>query len=87
MFVNPWLWGAIGVSVMLQVAVVNVGLLNVAFGTVPLSLEQWLVCAAMASLVLWVSELRKWLWRTLRKRRLPDLAQQGAQDAGAAEAR
>ena len=33
--------------------------LNVAFGTVPLSLDQWLDCVAMASLVLWASELRK----------------------------
>jgi len=59
LFVNPWLWGSIVLAVMLQVAVVNVGLLNVAFGTVPLSLDQWLACAAMASVVLWASELRK----------------------------
>ena len=26
---------------------------------VPLTFEQWLLCAAMASAVLWVSELRK----------------------------
>ena len=50
---------------LLQVAVVNVGFLNIAFGTVPLSLDQWLVCAAMASLVLWSSELRKVLHRAL----------------------
>ena len=54
LFVNPWLWGAIALSVLLQVAVVNLGFLNVAFGTVPLELGQWLVCAAMASVVLWV---------------------------------
>ena len=46
-------------SALLQVAVINLGFLNVAFGTVPLSLDQWLVCAAMGSLVLWFSELRK----------------------------
>lgn len=40
---------------------VNLGFLNVAFGTVPLELGQWLVCAGMASVVLWFSELRKWL--------------------------
>jgi Ca2+-transporting ATPase len=85
MFVNPWLWGAIVLSVVLQVAVVNVGFLNVAFGTVPLSLEQWLVCAAMASLVLWVSELRKWLWRTMRNRGSSGLARRGPPDARAAE--
>jgi potassium/sodium efflux P-type ATPase len=65
MFANRWLWGAITLSLLLQVAVVNVGLLNVAFGTVPLTLEQWLLCAAMGSLVLWASELRKAAWRML----------------------
>ncbi|MGH8664859.1 MAG: cation transporting ATPase C-terminal domain-containing protein, partial [Burkholderiales bacterium] len=69
MFANHWLWGAIGLSLLLQVAVVNVGFLNIAFGTVPLSLEQWLVCAAMGSLVLWASELRKLAWRLLTRER------------------
>ena len=59
LFVNPWLWGAIALSALLQVAVVHVGWLNVAFGTVPLSLEQWAVCLAMSSTVLWFGELRK----------------------------
>ena len=63
LFVNPWLWGAIALSLLLQVAVVHVGFLNVAFGTVPLTLDQWIGCAAMASIVLWVSELRKLLLR------------------------
>ena len=44
---------------LLQVAVVNLAFLNVAFGTVPLSFEQWLLCVGMASAVLWLSELRK----------------------------
>ena len=59
LFVNPWLWGAIALSVLLQVAVVNLDFLNRAFGTVPLAFDQWLLCAAMASVVLWFSELRK----------------------------
>jgi P-type Ca2+ transporter type 2C len=58
-FANQWLWGAIALSAALQVAVVQVPLLNEAFTTVPLSLHQWLVCIAMASAVLWVSEIRK----------------------------
>jgi magnesium-transporting ATPase (P-type) len=62
LFVNPWLWGAVALSCLLQVAVVHVGFLNVAFGTVPLGLDQWLVCVAMASAVLWFSELRKLCW-------------------------
>ena len=59
LFVNPWLWGAIALSVLLQVAVVNLEFLNLAFGTAPLAFDQWLLCTAMASVVLWFSELRK----------------------------
>ena len=65
LFANPWLWGAITVSLLLQVAVVNVPFLNLAFGTTPLTLNQWLVCAAMASVVLWYSELRKLVVRAM----------------------
>jgi Ca2+-transporting ATPase len=49
----------VGVSALLQVAVVHVGFPNVAFGTPPLTLDQWLACVALASIVLWASELRK----------------------------
>ncbi|HEX6002460.1 MAG TPA: cation-translocating P-type ATPase [Burkholderiales bacterium] len=63
LFVNHWLWGAIALSVLLQVAVVNMGVLNVAFGTVPLTLDQWFACIALASLALWVAEARKWALR------------------------
>jgi hypothetical protein len=44
---------------LLQVAVVNLAFLNLAFGTVPLEFGQWMLCAVMASVVLWFSELRK----------------------------
>ena len=56
---NPWLWAAVALSGLLQVAVVHVPVLNVAFGTAPLTASQWLVCAGMASAVLWYSEGRK----------------------------
>lgn len=59
LFVNPWLWGAVALSLLLQMAVVNFAFLNLAFGTTPLTVHQWLLCAAMASVVLWYSELRK----------------------------
>ena len=62
-FVNRWLWGAVGLSALLQVAVVNLPLLNTAFGTVPLAARDWLLCLAMGSLVLWYSEVRKWVNR------------------------
>jgi Ca2+-transporting ATPase len=62
---NPWLWGAVALSGLLQVAVVHLEILNVAFGTAPLTLDQWLVCAAMGSVVLWFSELSKLVKRRI----------------------
>ena len=70
LFVNRWLWGAVALSLLLQVAVVQIGFLNFAFHTVPLTFGQWSVCAAMASVVLWFSELRKLASRAWAKRRL-----------------
>lgn len=67
MFVNRWLLWAVGLSALLQVAVVHVDFLNVAFNTVPLSLEQWGVCVLMGSSVLWFSEIRKFVLRQLEK--------------------
>jgi magnesium-transporting ATPase (P-type) len=60
LFANRWLWATVLLSAALQVAVVHLAFLNKAFGTAPLSLAQWGVCIAMASGVLWFSELRKW---------------------------
>ncbi len=68
LFVNRWLWGAVALSVVLQVAVVHLGFLNLAFGTAPLSAQQWALCVAMASVVLWYGELRKWAGRTFHSR-------------------
>ncbi|NLT53189.1 MAG: cation-translocating P-type ATPase [Actinomycetales bacterium] len=68
LFVNPWLWTAIGVSLALQVAVVHLPLLNEAFSTAPLDLGQWLTCAAVASVVLWAVELRKLVERAVDRR-------------------
>jgi len=69
LFVNHWLWGAVTLSLLLQVAVVHVPFLNIAFGTAPLTLSQWLVCAAMGSGVLIYSEVRKLLNRILAARK------------------
>jgi len=69
-FSNRWLWAAVALSAALQVAVVHLPFLNLAFGTVPLSVGQWGVCLAMASGVLWFSEGRK-LLRGLWARRGP----------------
>jgi magnesium-transporting ATPase (P-type) len=67
LFANRWLWGAVGLSVALQVAVVHVAWLNQAFGTVPLSAAQWATCVAMASSVLWGREAVKLVRRLVRR--------------------
>lgn len=66
LFANRWLWGALALSALLQVAVVHLPWLNLAFGTAPLTLEQWAVCVAMGSGVLWFTELRKAIGRARR---------------------
>ena len=62
-FTNPWLWAAVALSLVLQVGVVYLPFLQPAFSTVPLDTRDWLVCAGMASTVLWTEELRKLLAR------------------------
>ena len=59
LFSNAWLWGAIVVSVALQVVVVYTPFLQRAFGTVALDGGDWLLCLAVSSSVLWLRELAK----------------------------
>jgi P-type Ca2+ transporter type 2C len=67
MFSNPWLWGAVLLALVLQVAVVYVPLLQHAFATVSLRFGDWLCCAAVASSVLWLRELSKIVIRTTHR--------------------
>jgi Ca2+-transporting ATPase len=71
LFTNIWLWGAVLLSVLLQFLVVYTPFLQRAFGTVPLSGRDWLICVAVASSVLWLREMSKLIdravapsWRT-----------------------
>jgi Ca2+-transporting ATPase len=65
LFANKWLWLALGISVLLQIAVVHLPLLQEAFSTVPLSAQDWGICVLVASSVLWLRELVK-LWQRRR---------------------
>ena len=67
LFTNRWLWGAIALSLALQIAVVQLPFLNEAFGTTRLSLVDWLICVALASVVLWADEAKKLVERRLRR--------------------
>jgi Ca2+-transporting ATPase len=66
---NRWLWGAVGLSLALQALVLYTPVLQQAFGTTALSASDWLHCAAVASSVLWITELRKFLLRWRRPAR------------------
>ena len=68
LFANKWLWAAIALSTLLQLAVVYVPFLNTAFGTVPLSAGAWVECLGLAMIVLVASELRKCVLRAMHRR-------------------
>jgi Ca2+-transporting ATPase len=59
LFTNGWLWGALGLSLLLQMAVVYIPFLQQAFSTEALSVANWMRCALVASSVLWLRELQK----------------------------
>lgn len=69
LFSNHWLWGAIGVSVALQLVVIYVPFLNEPFGTVPLDFTEWIECMSLALTVLIASELRKVVLRWMHNRK------------------
>ena len=56
---NRWLVGALVLGAVLQVAVVELPFLQVAFGTTSMGLELWLIAIAMSSVVLWFEEAAK----------------------------
>jgi Ca2+-transporting ATPase len=59
LFCNHWLWIGLGVSFVLQLAVIYVPFLQKSFSTVSLTSADWLLCAIVASSVLWLRELSK----------------------------
>jgi magnesium-transporting ATPase (P-type) len=63
---NPWLIGGLVLSNVLQAAVVFLPALNEVFHTVPFGLKEFLTIGAVASLVLWVEEIRKFVVRRRR---------------------
>lgn len=69
LFSNKWLWGAIGLSVVLQLVVIYVPFLNSAFGTTPLGPWAWVECIGLAAVVLIASEIYKAIMRAVDKRK------------------
>jgi Ca2+-transporting ATPase len=67
LFHNVWLWGAVALSLLAQVAVIYVPFLQRAFSTVPLNGSDWLECILVGSSVLWLRELSKLVLRNIRR--------------------
>jgi Ca2+-transporting ATPase len=67
LFHNVWLWGAVALSLLAQVAVIYLPFLQRAFSTVPLNGSDWLECILVGSSVLWLRELSKLVRRNIRR--------------------
>lgn len=63
---NKPMLGAVGLTILLQLAVIYIPVLNTIFYTEPLSLAELIACCAASSLVLASSELDKWFVRRRR---------------------
>jgi P-type Ca2+ transporter type 2C len=68
LFANTWLWLSVALAAALQGLVLYVPAMQKAFGTVPLSARDWLLCCAVASVVLVTRELVKAYWRAVDRR-------------------
>lgn len=60
---NPWLLGGLVLANVLQFAVIYTAPMNRIFHTAPISLASFFLNGAVASLVLWVEEMRKFFAR------------------------
>jgi Ca2+-transporting ATPase len=69
LFADVWLWAAVILSLVLQVAVVYVPFLQAAFSTSALTFFDWAFCTAVASTVLWARETTKLFTRVIANRK------------------
>ena len=65
-FDNKWLLGAVTLSLLMQVLVIQVPVMQAAFHTVALSLSDWMIATGVAAVLLVVMELVKLAVRTKR---------------------
>jgi Ca2+-transporting ATPase len=66
-FTNRALWISLASVLALQIAVTHVGFMKKLFDTKSISFNQWMICVAVASSVLWVEEIRKVIVRRRHK--------------------
>jgi Ca2+-transporting ATPase len=65
---NPWMLGGLVLSILLQMLVIYWPAMNTLFHTVPIAITEFFMIFAVASLVLWAEEVRKFFVRR-RKRK------------------
>jgi Ca2+-transporting ATPase len=68
-FKNPFLMGAITLSILLQLAAEHVPFMQRALGTTPLSLSDWGLLVAVSSSIFFADELRKLIRRAVLRRK------------------
>ncbi len=73
-FTNKWMQMAVGVSILLTIAVIFVPFLNGPFNTVPLTAAQWELVIPLALVPALVAEISKFVLRWADQRRRPALA-------------
>jgi P-type Ca2+ transporter type 2C len=71
---NRWLWIAVGAVSVLHVAVMHVGPAQRFVGVTSITPVQWLICAAVASSVLWAEEARKLVIRNRPRKCRPSIS-------------
>ena len=67
-FRNRWLWIAVALSLALQAAAIHIPALQRAFGTVAIGAGDWLLCAAVASTVVFASVAERTMWQFTDRR-------------------
>jgi magnesium-transporting ATPase (P-type) len=62
---NKWIWLGIAAQISILSAIVYVPLLQNAFGTAPLGLNDWLFLTMLAVIIIFAEEIRKFFARRL----------------------
>ncbi len=66
---NKYMYLALVVAIILQFTVVYIPALQPVFNTYPLGLLDWVLIIVVSSSIIWVTELYKWIWRTIDKKK------------------
>ncbi|MGC9365959.1 MAG: cation-translocating P-type ATPase [bacterium] len=61
MWSNAYLWGAMGISILLQFAVVYIPFLNIIFKTVPLGIVHWIYIAGTIAAMFVIGQVLIWI--------------------------